>query len=169
MAEDLTVQLDSKNGAVVTYGPVVYVVWRNFDDVKVVEAADEVVKNLSRRFGDGRKLFYCHRTPQRTTMGRQNPEVRDAVLKHFERTENLIVGAAVAIEATGFPGSIIRSATAAVLLVRNPSMATKTFADARDGVRWLGNLSRASNPFDFDGMVRALERSGLSLGNARSA
>jgi hypothetical protein len=166
MREQLVVKLDNASGCVCSFGPVVYVVWRNFDELAMVDAADEMVNALAKRYGVGRKLFYVNRNPQQREALKQNPALRSAVLKHFERTEALMVGAGIAIEATGFGGSIIRSAAAAVLLLRNSSLPTKTFSDARVAVRWLAELSRTTNPFDGEHMVEALERNHLALTGA---
>jgi hypothetical protein len=166
MREELVVKLDNASGCVCSYGPVVYVVWRNFDRLETVEAADDVVNDLHKRYGTGKKLFYVNRNPQSRDTLRQNPALRSAVMRHFERTEPLMVGAGIAIEATGFGGSIIRSAAAAVVLLRNASLPTKTFNDARAAVRWLGDLSRTTNPFNCEHMIQTLESNHLALTGA---
>jgi cytochrome c556 len=78
-------------------------------------------------------------------------------MAHFEKHDGRFVAAAVAIEAEGFGASIMRSVTAGVLLVRQTDVRSKTFQDARAGVRWLGSIAPGATPFDAEAMVGALE------------
>jgi cytochrome c556 len=163
MGEGLKIYLDDATGAVATFGPVVYVVWRAHNAIEPVDAAERAVVDLGERYGEGRVLFYVHRAPNESGMIRSNPEVRDAMMRHFERHDRRFLAAAVAIEAEGFSGSIIRSVTAGVLLVRKTAVRTESFKDARDAVRWLGVLSKQASPFDAEAMVGALSAKGLAL------
>lgn len=164
MSEELVMHLDDKDmGAVCTYGPVVYVVWRSHASVDCIKHADSAIDRLVKRYGDGRKLFYVQRAPHSGGIMKANPEVRDQAMKHFERHDARFAACAVAIEAQGFSGSVIRSVTAGVLLVRKTAVRTESFKDARDGVRWLGTVAKDVNPFDAELMVKALEAGGLAL------
>ncbi len=163
MSEELVVHLDTAKGAVCTYGPVIQVVWRTHDSVEPLLFADNAIARMVTTYGEGRKLFYVQRAPHLAGVRKNDPAVRDAALKHFERHDARFVAAAVAIEAEGFGGSVIRSVTAGVLLVRKTAVKTECFKDARDGVRWLGKLAATVNPFDADDMIRQLERGQLAL------
>jgi len=163
MADSLQVHLDDATGAVATFGPVIYVVWRAHDSSNNIVVADKAVKQLVAQYGPGRKLFYVQRAPADGSVVKTKPEVRDAAMNHFEETDEHFWGTAVAIEVEGFAGSIIRSVTAGVMLVRRTTIKTETFKDARQGVRWLALAAKDVNPFDGDAMVRALEEKGLAL------
>jgi hypothetical protein len=77
-------------------------------------------------------------------------------MRHFDRTEPYFRAAALAIEATGFAGAVVRSATAGVMLIRRSRVKTKVLDDARVGVRWLATMATPSAPFDPDAMIEAL-------------
>ena len=154
MEEELITHLDSDAGAVVRYGPVLYVVWRNPDTVEPVPYADQAANAMVRRYGRGRNLLYVHRAPD--GVGRHGNETREAVMAHFDRTEPYFRAAALAIEATGFAGAAVRSVTAGVLLVRRNGPVSKVFNDARVGVRWLETMADPSAPFDAEAMIRKL-------------
>jgi len=157
-AEELVTHLDGSQGAVVRYGPVLYVVWRAPTAESPVAEADEAVRALTRRYGSERKLLYVHRAPDATSFSRHGDEARDAVMKHFDRTEPYFRAAALAIEATGFGGAAVRSITAGVTLVRRTAVKTKVFDDARSGLRWLSAQCDPSAPFDPDAMIAELRK-----------
>lgn len=164
MSEELLVHLDDKDsGAVCSFGPVVYVVWRSHASIDCIKHADLAIDRMVKRYGDGRKLFYVQRAPHSGGIMKANPEVREAAMAHFERHDARFFATAVAIEAQGFSGSVIRSVTAGVLLVRKTAVRTESFKDARDGVRWLGGLAKDINPFDAELMIKQLQQGGLSL------
>jgi cytochrome c556 len=164
MSEELVIHFDDKDtGAVATWGPVVYVVWRSHASLDCIQHADLAVERLVKRFGAGRKLFYVQRAPHSGGIMKANPEVREGAMKHFERHDAHFAAAAVAIEAQGFSGSVIRSVTAGVLLVRKTAVKTESFKDARDGVRWLATIAKDVNPFDAEAMIKALEAADLAL------
>ncbi|MDP2340004.1 MAG: hypothetical protein Q8O67_03515 [Deltaproteobacteria bacterium] len=165
MRDELKIQLDGPTGAVASFGPVVYLIWRAHDSLDPINAADVVMERLIERYGPGRKIFYVQRAPETDGRAayRSDPQVRDAALKHFERHDASVAAAAVAIEAVGFRGSVIRSITAGVLLVRRTAIKTEAFKDARDGVRWLAGLARDVNPFDGEAMIKSLEANRLAL------
>jgi hypothetical protein len=162
-AEELVIHLDSPEGAVVRYGPVLYVVWRAPTPASPVREADEAVRALTRRYGSERKLLYVHRAPDTTSFSRHGDEARDAVMKHFDRTEPYFRAAALAIEATGFGGAAVRSITAGVMLVRRTAVKTKVFDDARAGLRWLATQRDPSTAFDPDAMIAGLRKRELCL------
>ncbi len=156
MADELQVFIDDPQGAVVQFGPVIYVVWRSHDSIKTIEVADQVVKSMVERYGTGRKLLYVQRAPREHGMVRTHADVRAAAMRHFEETDQHFLAAAVAIEADGFAGSIVRSVTAGVMLVRRAQVTTQVFNDAKDGVRWLAVLAKDHVPFDSDAMIKGL-------------
>ena len=92
--------------------------------------------------------------------------MRDAMMKHFERHDSRFCAAAVAIEAEGFGGSIIRSVTAGVLLVRKTAVRTESFKDARDALRWLQVLAKDVTPFDAEAMIAELSARKLARSDA---
>lgn len=163
MKDELIIYLDSDAGAVVSFGPVIYIVWRNHASTECIRHADIAVEKLVARYGADRRLFYVQRAPQAANMMRTDSDVRRAAMEHFERTDDHVHAVAVAIEAEGFGGSIIRSVTAGVLLVRRTKLRIESFKDARDGVRWLGTLAKDVTPFDAEAMIVALERANLAL------
>jgi hypothetical protein len=156
MVETLHIYLDDASGAVATWGPVVFIVWRAYDSTAPMEAAELAVPDLVARYGEGRKLFYVHRAPGGAKFA-SNPKVREAAMAHFEKHDTRFVAAAVAIEAEGFVASIVRSLTAGVLLVRKTDVRSGSFQESRDAVRWLGPISQTMTPFDAEAMIRALE------------
>lgn len=160
--DELVVYLDNEDGAVCSFGPVVYVVWR-LGSVDCIKSADSAIEALVARYGADRRLFYVQRAPHQAGMMRADSAVRAAAMDHFERQDSRVGAVAVAIEAEGFGGSIIRSVTAGVLLVRRTRMRIESFKDARDGVRWLAKLAKDTSAFDADAMIRALEAANLSL------
>ncbi len=163
MGEGLKTYLNDATGAVVTYGPIVFVVWRAHNAIEPVDAAERAVVDLAAQYGEGRKLFYVHRAPNEAGMPRSKPEVRDAMMKHFERHDGRFAAAAVAIEAEGFGGSIIRSVTAGVLLVRKTAVRTESFKDARDALRWLAVVAQPISPFDAEAMIAELSKQKLVI------
>lgn len=162
MNDELVVYLDNEAGAVCSFGPVVYVVWRE-GSVECIKSADLAVEALVARYGSDRALFYVQRAPHQAGMMRADSAVRAAAMDHFERQDSRVGAVAVAIEAEGFGGSIIRSVTAGVLLVRRTRMRIESFKDARDGVRWLGKLAKGNSDFDPEAMILALQAANLAL------
>jgi len=160
--DELVFYLDNDDGAVCTFGPVVYVVWRR-GSVDCIRCADLAVESLVARYGADRRLFYVQRAPRQAGMMRADSALRAAAMDHFERQDSRVSAVAVAIEAEGFGGAIIRSVTAGVLLVRRTRMHIESFKDARDGVRWLARAAKDVSPFDADAMIRALEGANLAL------
>ena len=154
--EELVTHLDDESGAVVRFGPVVYVVWRAVDSQAPISHADDAVRAMVSRYGRGRNLLYVHRAPESTGMGGHSEGTREAVMKHFDRTEAYFRAAALAIEATGFAGAVVRSVTAGVMLMRRAQLKTKVFDDARLGVRWLSTMCEPSHSFDANAMIGAL-------------
>ncbi len=153
--EDLITHLDDASGAVVRFGPVLYVVWRDPDASNPIPYADEAVRALTMRYGRGRNLLYVHRAPDSASVSHKE-KTREEVMKHFDRTEPYFRAAALAIEATGFAGAVVRSVTAGVTLMRRTQVKTKVFDDARVGVRWLATMTDPSARFDPDAMIRQL-------------
>ncbi len=154
--EDLIIHLDDESGAVVRFGPVLYVVWRAPDNANPIQYADEAVRALITRYGKGRNLHYVHRAPDTGTVGGHSEKTREAVMKHFDRTEPYFRAAALAIEATGFAGAVVRSVTAGIMLVRRSGLKTKVFDDARLGLRWLATMTDKVTSFDPDAMITEL-------------
>src|SRR5690606_6567001 len=113
---------------------------------------------LMRRYGSGRKLLYVHRTPDAGAFSRHGDETRNAVMKHFDRTEPYFRAAALAIETTGFAGTAVRSVTAGVMLVRRTAVKSKVFDDARAAIRWLATMCDPSAPFDPEAMIAGLRQ-----------
>ena len=165
MRDELMIHLDGPTGGVCSFGPVIYVVWRAHDSVDPINTADVAIEKLVARYGAGRKLFYVQRAPQQEGRAayRSDPKVREAALRHFERQDPHFAAAAVAIEAIGFSGSVIRSITGGVLLVRRTAVKTEAFKDARDGVRWLSGRAREVSPFDAEAMIDALQKAGMAM------
>ena len=167
MAEELKMHLDGPTGAVCTWGPVVYVVWRGLGSHDPIRAADAAIGELTARYGSGRQLLYLHRLPASDRTHRRDPEVLQASLDHFQRQDPYVVAAAVAIETTGFGAAVFRSIGAAVMLVRRTEVKTEMFTDARAGVRWLHTLAGDSNSFDPTSLIVALQMTGLAIKDPR--
>jgi hypothetical protein len=142
---------------------VIYVVWRDVSSTAPIAAADAAIEEMVARYGEGRRLFYVHRTPDRPGFQRTSGELRRAAIAHFERQEERFIAAALAMEAKGLAGTMSRAITAGVLLVRKSQVRSEPFVDARDGVRWLAELSGDDNPFDADEMINALVAADLCL------
>jgi hypothetical protein len=154
--EDLITHVDDESAAVVRFGPVLYVVWRAPDTANPIPYCDEAVEALLMRYGRGRNLYYVHRAPEAGSFGKHDT-TREAVMKHFDRTEPYFRAAALAIEATGFAGAVVRSVTAGVMLMRRSQVKAKVFDDARLGVRWLASMTApGSGSFDPNAMIREL-------------
>lgn len=163
MSASLQVHLDDDDGAVCSYGPVIYVVWRDSGSTSPIDAADAAIDRMCAEYGEDRRLFYLHRAPDRPGMHRTDSELRKATLEHFARHESRFAAAALAIEASGFGGAVLRSITAGVLLVRPTRIETESFKDARAGVRWLMSRAGEHNRFDGEAMIEALTERGLCL------
>lgn len=159
VTETLNIYLDDVTGVVATWGPVIFIVWRAHHSTAPIEAAELAVPDLVARYGGDRRLFYVHRAPGGAQV-KSTPRVMEAAMAHFERVDARVAAAAVAIEADGFAGSIIRSVTAGVLLVRKTAVRSASFKDARDGVRWLGAMSPGISPFDGHAVIQALQTAG---------
>ncbi len=163
MSDTLKLHLDDDDGAVCSYGPVLYVVWRDTSSTAPIPVADAAIEEMCARYGEERRLFYLHRAPDRPGFHRSDSELRKATLDHFERHESRFAAAAIAIEASGFSGAVLRSITAGVLLVRQTQLKTESFKDAREGVRWLKSRASDGNAFDSEAMIEALAAHGLCL------
>jgi hypothetical protein len=156
MADELKVRMDDELGAVCQYGPVVYVVWRDWSSLAPIEAADAAIEEMAARYGDGRRLLYVHRKPDLPGFRRQDRALHQAALEHFERHEERFLGAAIAFECSGVAGAIVRAISGGIMAIRRTRVKVQSFGDARDGIHWLGDLSREADPFDPAEMVAAL-------------
>jgi hypothetical protein len=160
--EALITHLDSEAGAVVRYGPVLFVLWRVHNSLHPVEYADEAVKALTMRYGKERRLFYVHRAPPEIVGHGQSEKTRDAVMKHFDRTEPFFKASAIVIEATGFVGAVVRSVASTMMLVRRSGVKSRVFDDVRPGLRWIATMTEQTNSFDPDQLVARLGSAGLT-------
>ena len=163
--EKLTTHLDDERGAVVRWGPVLYVVWRAHDAEDVVSYANDAVRELTTRFGRERRLLYVHRAPALSSGHAQSEGTRKAVMEHFDRTEPYFIASAIAIEATGFAGAIVRSVASTMMLVRRSDVKSRVFADARPGVHWLATMAAPVADFDPEAMLAELSRRDLCRGS----
>lgn len=153
--------LDNETAAVVRFGPVLYVLWRAYDSLAAVGHCDEAVRALTSRYGRGRNLFYVHRAPGSSSGHGQSDKTRDAVMKHFDRTEPYFRGSAIIIEATGFIGAMVRSVAAGVTLIRRSAVKSKVFDDVGPGVRWLATMGDEASSFEPDVLMAELGERGL--------
>jgi len=156
----LHVHQDNDQGAVASYGPVVFVVWRqhvvaNFDVI------DQAIDELVAREGAGRRLFYVHRAPAGALQVRNDPSVLARATVHFDRHDPHFAASAVAIESTGFGATIVRSVSAGVMLARRSPVRTELFKDVRMGIRWLADCGRTINAFDADDLIAGLDAHAL--------
>jgi hypothetical protein len=163
MSDALKIHLDTEDSAICTFGPVICAVWRRAQSTEAVGVADAAIEELVERYGEGRRLFYLHRTPDRPGFHRSSAELQKAMIAHFERQEERFLAAALALEAKGLGGAMHRAVTAAVMRIRKSKVRSQPFVDARDGVRWLGELSRDVSPFDANALIRALSDANLCL------
>jgi hypothetical protein len=164
MSDALTIHLDDETGAVCRFGPVVYVVWRDWSSTAPVAAADGAIEEMVGRYGDGRRLLYVHRNPDLPGFRRQDRALHQAALDHFDRHEERFLAAAIAHESTGFAGAVVRAISSAVMAIRRTRVRVESFGDARDGVRWAADVARDVSPFDADEMVRQLTEADLCRG-----
>jgi hypothetical protein len=171
MAETLKMYMDGPTGAVCTWGPVVYVVWRGLASFQPIEAADLAIDTLVERYGDGRKILYVQRLPEREPGApafRRDNHVMQGAMAHFERHDPHVVASAVAIESKGFGASVFRSIAGGIMLVRRTEVKTEIFTDAREGVRWLHTLTQPGvNAFDAAELIVAVQMAGLALKDPR--
>ncbi len=165
MSDRLDVFLDDGSAAVVTYGPVVVIVWRALYSTAPMDAADAAVAALTARYGEGRKLFYVHRVPSIGNIVGMHPNLHAMALQHFERHDRHFAAAAIAIESDGFGGAFLRSVAASVIMMRRSVMTTESFADTSAAVRWLGTQAQPTAPFDAEAMVEALNALELAWNN----
>lgn len=129
--------LDDNDGAVLLFGPVIVMDWRSATSTAPITAAEAACDVGIARYGSGRRLLYVHRVAEGSPIGRAGPAVRSGMMEHFARRDGNVLAAAVVIEATGFAASVIRSATASILLLRPTPIVTQVFADLSVGWRWL--------------------------------
>lgn len=155
--EKLVTHFDTPEGAVVRWGPVLYVVWRQRDTAAPVPHADAAADEMVRRYGSERRLLYVHRTPPEYPVGPHSSKTMNVIMAHFERTETFFGAAALAIEATGFAGAAIRSVAAGVLLLRRSQVEHRAFRDARLGLRWLQRVAHPEAGFDAEAMIGKLK------------
>ena len=152
--------LDDERGGVFVFGPLLLIDWRHPASTAPVDAADLAVEEAARFAGVGRRVAYVQRVSEKSQIGRATPEVRAAALQHFERHDTKVFAAAIALEATGFGASVIRSAAAGVLLLRPTPIQTRVFKNASEGVRWLHGFD-AGKDLDVDGALDAFAALGL--------
>lgn len=160
MSGAATIFLNDERGGVFGFGPLVLIDWRHNSSTAPVDAADLAVEAAARFAGPGRRVAYVHRVSEKSQIGRATPDVRTAALQHFERHDAKVFAAAIALEATGFGASVIRSATAGVLLLRPTPIQTRVFKDAGEGVRWLRSFD-AGKDLDVDGALDAFAALGV--------
>ncbi|HEY1099298.1 MAG TPA: hypothetical protein VGF99_10225 [Myxococcota bacterium] len=160
--------LDDERGGVFQLGPVVFMDWRHKSDTAPLAAADRAVEAALTSLPSTsattppRRLMYVHRVGPDSPIGRATPEVRNAALAHFERTDLHVVAAAIALESTGFAASVIRSAAAGVLLLRPTPIKVHVFDDAAAGLYWVADQGGAR--FDVAAALHAFARHGLVKG-----
>jgi len=154
--------LDDERGGVFVYGPVVILDWRHNTSTAIVAAAELAVEAVTKTMsGAGRRLCYVQRVAANSPIGRATPEVRSAALQHFEKHDGKVMAAAVAIETTGFAASVVRSATAGVLLLRPTAIQTRVFKDTVEGLRWLGTFEAMAG-VDIEAAIDAFAARGLA-------
>jgi hypothetical protein len=154
-ADAKQVFLDDDTGGVLLVGPVLVMDWRSATATSPIDAAEAACEVAVQRYGAGRRLVYVQRIGEGSPIGRATPPVRSAILEHFARRDEHVLAAAVVIEATGFAASVIRSATASVLLLRPTPIATDVFQTLEAGLGWLS--SRPGAPaFDLNRTLQAV-------------
>jgi hypothetical protein len=154
-ADAMQVFLDDETGGVVLVGPVIVMDWRSATATTPIDAAEAACEVAVQRYGAGRHLLYVQRVGESSPVGRATPAVRSAMMEHFARRDEHVLAAAVVIEATGFAASVIRSATASVLLLRPTPIATHVFQELAAGLRWLSSRPGAPS-FDVEHTLQAV-------------
>lgn len=147
--------LDDDTGGVLLLGPVIVMDWRSASSVAPVDAAEAACDVGVARYGAGRQLLYVHRVAEGSPIGRATPVVRNAMMAHFARRDHSVLAAAIVIEATGFAASVIRSATASILLLRPTPIVTQVFHELGPAWRWVAGR-RGAPSFDVEGTLHAL-------------
>ncbi len=158
----LDIFLDDGCAGVVTFGPVLVVVWRALYSTAPIEAADLAVEALKARYGAGRQLLYVHRVPAIGNIVGMHPNLHSAAIQHFERHDDVFSHAAIAIESEGFGGAVLRSIAASVVMMRQTVITTESFKDIGDGIRWLRSKAQPQVAFDADAMLNAMAANGIT-------
>jgi hypothetical protein len=154
-ANTVQVFLDDESGGVLLLGPVIVMDWRSATATSPIAAAEAACDAGVAHYGAGRRLLYVHRVAEGSPIGRAAPAVRNAMLEHFARRDESVLAAAVVIEATGFSASVIRSATAGILLLRPTPIVTQVFQQLEPAWHWLAARSGAP-AFDVEKTLQAL-------------
>ncbi len=147
--------LDDERGGVFGFGPIVFIDWRHASSTAPLEAADRAVEVAVAGAVVERRLCYVHRVAADSPVGRAKPEVRAAALVHFDKHDASVFAAAIALEATGFHASVIRSAAAGVLLLRPTPIKTRVFDDVVDSLQWLAALRPERPTFEAQAAIVA--------------
>ncbi len=69
------------------------------------------------------------------------PDIREGVQANVKRFSSRIAGAAVVFEKTGFQATALRSVVTAINFASRATHPNQLFADLRDGISWLSQLT----------------------------